>query len=184
MPEASRQGESSRFIFLQTVNFYSEIPQRKRKASAKLMEIRGEEKIAAPRAAVWRTLNDTSLLIGCIPGCEKLERVCATHIEATIVVKLGLVKLRFHGQLILSNLNPPVSYTISGEGRGAMSGLASGHTDVRLEEDNGDTRLSYVMHGNAEGKLAQLGSKLLSRAARRIADRFFTNVAEIARGLG
>lgn len=51
------------------------------------MEIRGEEKIAAPREAVWRILNDTSLLIGCIPGREKLERVSPTRIEATILVK-------------------------------------------------------------------------------------------------
>jgi len=147
------------------------------------MEIRGEEDIAAPRDAVWRTLNDTSLMIGCIPGCEKLERVSPTHIDATIRVKLGVIKLRFHGQLVLSNLNPPFSYTISGKGRGAMSGLATGHTDVRLDEKDGQTRLHYVMHGNADGKLAKLGSALLSGVARKTADRFFANVAEIARRL-
>lgn len=147
------------------------------------MEIRGEEDIAAPRDAVWRTLNDTSLLIGCIPGCEKLERVSPTHIDATIRVKLGVVKLRFRGQLVLSNLNPPFSYTIFGEGRGAMSGLATGHTDVWLDEKDGRTRLQYVMYGNADGKLAKLGSALLAGVARKTADRFFANVAEIARQL-
>jgi len=144
------------------------------------MEIIGEERIAAPRDDVWRTLNDTSLLIDCIPGCEKLERVSPTRIEATIVVRLGMIKLRFHGQLVLSNLNPPVSYTISGRGKGSLSGLATGQTDVRLDDEDGQTRLSYVMHGQADGKLAQLGSKLLAGVARKIADRFFANVADVA----
>jgi len=148
------------------------------------MEIRGEEDINASRDAVWRTLNDTSLLIDCIPGCEKLERISPTRIEATILVKLGVVKLRFHGKLALSDLNPPVSYTISGEGKGAiLSGLATGHTDVRLDEKDGRTKLYYVMYGTADGKLAKFGSKLLAGVARKITGRFFANVAEVARHL-
>lgn len=147
------------------------------------MEINGEEYIAASPKAVWRTLNDTSLLIDCIPGCEKLERVSETLIEATILVKIGLIKLRFHGRLILSNLNPPHSYTISGEGEGSVSGLATGKTDVSLMPDGEGTKLSYVMYGSAEGKIAKLGSALLAGVARKIADRFFANVAEVASNL-
>lgn len=147
------------------------------------MEIKGEEHIKAPREAVWRTLNDTSLLIDCIRGCEKLERVSPNLIEATILVKLSLIKLRFHGRLILSNMNPPYSYTISGEGEGSISGLATGKTDVELFEEDGVTRLVYIMHGAAEGKIAKLGSALLSGVARKIADHFFASVAEVAAGI-
>jgi len=147
------------------------------------MEIEGQKIITAPRIAVWRTLNDTTLLIDCIPGCEKLERVSPTRIDAVLVVKLGLIRLRFRGRLILSDMKPPCSYTISGEGEGAMSGLATGKTAVELIDRGDHTELHYVMHGHAEGKLARLGSKLLIRAARKITDRFFANVAEVANGL-
>lgn len=132
------------------------------------VELKGEEYIAANPDAVWRTLNDTALLIDCIPGCEKLERISENVIEATILVRISLIKLRFHGRLILSNLNPPHSYTIAGEGEGSVSGLASGKTDVSLVSDGNGTKLSYVMHGAAEGK---------------IADRFFANVAKVASAL-
>ncbi|UXN04064.1 MULTISPECIES: CoxG family protein [unclassified Bartonella] len=144
------------------------------------MEIRGEEHIAASPDAVWRTLNDTTLLIDCIPGCEKLERISEHLIEATIVVHLSLIKLRFHGRLILSNLNPPYSYTIAGEGEGSVSGLATGKTDVSLVADGDGTILSYVMYGSAEGKIAKLGSALLAGVARKIADKFFANVSKVA----
>jgi len=149
------------------------------------MEIKGEEQIAAPPAAVWTVLNNTDLLIHCIDGCEKLERVSDSQIDAVLKVKLGICSLRFHGTLLLSNMQPPFSYTIAGEGRGAISGLATGATDVRLEEFNNDgeiwTRLRYAMHGTAGGKLASLGTKLLSKTGSKIAARFFKRVAEEAR---
>ncbi|AQS42132.1 MAG: Carbon monoxide dehydrogenase subunit G [Candidatus Tokpelaia hoelldobleri] len=147
------------------------------------MEIEGQEIIAAPREAVWHTLNDTTLLIDCIPGCEKLERISPSCIEAVLAVKLGVIRLRFRGRLVLSDMKPPCSYTISGEGEGAMSGLATGKTDVELIDKGGHTELRYVMRGHAEGKLASLGSKLLVGVARKITNRFFANVAEIAGGL-
>jgi uncharacterized protein YndB with AHSA1/START domain len=37
------------------------------------MELRGEYRIAAPRAQVWAMLNDAAILRDCIPGCESLE---------------------------------------------------------------------------------------------------------------
>ncbi len=38
----------------------------------------------------------------------------------------------------------------------------------------------YAIRGDAGGKVAQLGSRLLGSVARKIADRFFTNIAEAA----
>lgn len=151
------------------------------------MEIKGEEQIAAPRAAVWTVLNNTDLLIHCIDGCDKLERVSENRIEAGLKVNLGLFALHFHGVLLLSDMRPPYSYTIAGEGRGALSGFATGKTNVRLEEFVKDgkpqTKLSYAMRGTAGGKLAKLGTKLLTKAAIKIADRFFAKVAKAAQEL-
>jgi len=145
------------------------------------MDISGEERINAPRQAVWNAMNDVDMLKPCIPGCETLERLSDTDIQAAIKVSLGIVKIRFHGLLILSNLNPPFSYTISGEGQGSIAGFAVGSADVVLEEDGPEmTILRYTINGDAGGKVAQLGTKLLGNAARKIADRFFANIGEAA----
>ncbi|MBN9044566.1 MAG: carbon monoxide dehydrogenase subunit G [Rhizobiales bacterium] len=144
------------------------------------MDLTGEERIAAPRQAVWDALNDMGTLQASIPGCEHLERISETEIRAALKVSLGIVKVRFHGLLELSNMRAPESYTISGHGEGSIAGFAHGVTDVRLDEDGADTILSYAIRGDAGGKLAQLGTKLLGSAARRIADRFFANIAAAA----
>lgn len=144
------------------------------------MDLVGEERISAPRQAVWDALNDIETLKSCIPGCEDLEQISDTEIRAALKVSLGVIKVRFHGMLELSNMNPPASYTISGRGEGSIAGFAHGDTDVTLTEDGQDTILSYVIRGDAGGKIAQLGSKLLGSVARKIADRFFANIGAAA----
>ncbi|MFK0683654.1 carbon monoxide dehydrogenase subunit G [Ochrobactrum sp. BD67] len=144
------------------------------------MDLTGEERIAAPRQAVWDALNDIETLKSCIPGCEDIERISETEIRAALKVSFGILKVRFHGMLELSNMVPPVSYTISGHGEGSIAGFAHGATDVRLDEDGSDTILSYSIRGDAGGKVAQIGTKLLGSVARKIADRFFANIAEAA----
>ncbi|MBB2969578.1 hypothetical protein FHU14_000056 [Mesorhizobium sp. RMAD-H1] len=144
------------------------------------MDLTGEERIAAPREAVWRALNDLETLKACIPGCESLERRSLTEIDAALGMRFGPIKIRFHGTLELSNLNPPASYTISGAGKGSIAGFVHGSADVILTEDGGETVLSYVIRGDAGGKIAQLGTRLISSSSRKLADRFFSNIGKAA----
>ena len=45
---------------------------------------------------------------------------------ATVVFKVGPVKATFGGKVTLSELDPPNSYRISGEGNGGVAGFAKG----------------------------------------------------------
>lgn len=146
------------------------------------MDMTGEERIAAPREAVWKALNDTDVLKACIPGCESLERISDTELEATVGVKLGPVKARFNGKVELSNLNPPLSYTITGEGKGGIAGFARGGADVTLIEEGGETVLTYTVNADVGGKIAQLGSRLISSSAKKLATQFFENLNQAAAG--
>src|SRR5688572_14029455 len=99
------------------------------------MIMEGEERIAAPVATVWAALNDADVLRSSIPGCQSLEKRSDTELAATVVLKIGPIKATFLGQVTLGNLNPPVSYTISGEGKGGIAGFAKGGADVTLTPD-------------------------------------------------
>jgi carbon monoxide dehydrogenase subunit G len=82
------------------------------------MQMNDEIQIAAPREKVFEKLNDAGVLKACIPGCETLEKVSESEMKATVMAKVGPVRSRFNGTVRLSDVNPPESYTISGEGRG------------------------------------------------------------------
>ena len=137
------------------------------------MELTGLERIAAPRAQVWRALNDPDILKACIPGCERIERVSPTEMKARITLKLGPIKASFSGQVTLSNVDPPNGYTISGEGSGGSVGGAKGSAEVSLAEDGDGSLLTYRVTSQVTGKVAQLGARLVDSAAQKLAGDFF-----------
>ena len=99
-----------------------------------------------------------------------------------MVAKVGPVQAKFNGNVTLSNLNPPESYTISGEGKGGAAGFAKGGADVRLLEEGEVTVLTYTAKADVGGKLAQLGSRLIDGTAKKMADEFFANFSQQVAG--
>lgn len=81
------------------------------------MTMSGEIQLAASREAVWAKLNDPDVLKVCIPGCEELERIDDQGFRAVAKMKVGPVSARFKGRVTLTDLDPPRSYNIVGEGR-------------------------------------------------------------------
>ena len=143
------------------------------------MEIEGEERIAAPVETVWKALNDPDVLKECIPGCDTLEKTSDTEFAATVTLKIGPIKAKFNGAVELTNLNPPHSYTISGEGKGGVAGFAKGGADVSLAQDGADaTILSYKASADVGGKMAQLGSRLIQSTSKKLAGQFFSDFNE------
>lgn len=137
------------------------------------MELEGQRRISASRDRVWQALNDPNILAAAIPGCESLEKVSDNELIATVRVTVGPVRARFKGQVTLSNVNPPSSYTIAGEGQGGAAGFAKGKANVELKEAPEGTELVYKVEALVGGKLAQVGSRLIEGTARKLSDQFF-----------
>ncbi|MFL2770971.1 MAG: CoxG family protein [Rhodospirillaceae bacterium] len=149
------------------------------------MNMRGSYAIPAPREIVWAGLNDIEILKASIPGCELITKHSETELEATVYAKVGPVKAKFTGTVSLSELNPPNGYTISGEGKGGAAGFAKGGAKVKLEDDGRGTALYYEVDARVGGKLAQIGSRLIDAAAKKMADQFFSTFSlEIAKIAG
>jgi len=142
------------------------------------MEMSGEKRIDAPRNKVWAALNDPEIPKASIPGCQELEKVSDTEMKAKVIAKVGPVKATFNGDVTLSNIDAPSSYTISGEGKGGVAGFAKGGADVSLEEDGHATILRYTAKAQVGGKLAQLGARLIDATAKQMAGQFFAAFAE------
>jgi carbon monoxide dehydrogenase subunit G len=142
------------------------------------MEMSGERRIPASRAQVWQALNDPEALKAAIPGCESIEKVSDTELTARLALKIGPMAAKFSAKVRLENLNPPASYTISGEGNGGAMGFAKGGADVALEEAGpAETILRYQVKAQVGGKMAQLGARLIDSTAKQMSDQFFDRFA-------
>lgn len=143
------------------------------------MDMTGEERIPAKRDIVWSALNSPNVLRKCIPNCEKLEKKSPTEMTATVKIKIGPVSANFKGDITLTNLNPPESYTITGEGQGGIAGFAKGSSDVKLVEEGDETVLTYEIKAQMGGKLAMLGSRMIDSSSKKLAQQFFTKFNKV-----
>ena len=139
------------------------------------MDMKDSRIINASQAKVWAALNDPAMLRQCIIGCDSLEATTPDTFVAAMSVKVGPVSAKFKGKLQLQNVQSPNSYTLKFEGQGGPAGFANGTANVSLTaETPGTTRLDYTANAMIGGKLAQVGSRLVDAAARKIADDFFS----------
>ena len=137
------------------------------------MEMSGEQHIPLPQQRVWEALNDPEILKACIPGCESIERVSENEYKVAMTAAVGPVKAKFAGKLLLSDINPPNSYSLAFEGSGGAAGFGKGSAQVNLAPEGGGTLLTYRATASVGGKLAQIGSRLIDGVARKMADDFF-----------
>lgn len=142
------------------------------------MEMTGEQLIPASQQATWNALNDPQVLKACIPGCESIEQTGDNEYVVLMVARIGPVSAKFKGKLALTDVQPPVSYSMAFEGQGGPAGFAKGGAHVSLSAEENQTRLRYEAKANIGGKLAQIGSRLVDAAAKKVSDDFFRNFNE------
>jgi carbon monoxide dehydrogenase subunit G len=143
------------------------------------MKMNGEQMIAAPRDRVWAALNDPEVLKQCIPGCQSLEKEADDRLKATVAIKIGPIGAKFAGAVTLSELDPPNSYVISGEGQGGNAGFARGGARVSLADEGEGTRLTYSVDAEVGGRLAQVGGPIVDATAKQLAGTFFKKFGAI-----
>ncbi|MEX0337715.1 MAG: CoxG family protein [Arenibacterium sp.] len=143
------------------------------------MELSDEIIINAPQDRVYAALNDPDVLKQCIPGCEELIKHSDTELEAKVVLKVGPVKARFSGHVVLDQSGAPDAFSLSGQGNGGAAGHAKGGADVTLAADGDSTVLRYQAKAEIGGKLAQLGSRLIQGTAKKLAAKFFKSFASV-----
>jgi hypothetical protein len=138
------------------------------------MEMTGAQLVPASLQRTWDALNDPEFLKDCVPGCESISPAGANEFAVLMTARVGPVSARFKGKLVISEPDPPRSYAIAFEGQGGVAGFGKGSAKVRLSPEGGGTRLSYEVKASVGGKLAQIGSRLVDAAAKKLADDFFS----------
>jgi len=149
------------------------------------VEQTGEYRIKARLVDVWSNLNDPDVLARCIRGCLSMEKVSDDQFETTVKAKVGPVSATFQAVLALTDVQPPNRYVINANVKGGAAGFGKGTAQVELSADDESadaTLLRYQVKANVGGKLAQVGSRLIDAAARKMADDFFSTFGELVSG--
>ena len=138
------------------------------------VEFSGEYRIPASQQQVWEALNDPAVLQACIAGCRRLDKISDTEFAAIVAAKVGPVTATFRGSVVLTDLDPPRGYTLTGRGQGGAAGFATMSARVSLRPEQAETVLGYTASAEIGGKLASVGSRLVQAVAKKNADDFFS----------
>ena len=146
------------------------------------MELAGEVMIGVPPQQVWAALNDADVLRRCIPGCEEVRQVTPTETHTRVLLKMGPVRARFVGKILMSDVRPGEGCTLNFEGSGGAAGFARGSSVVSLVAQEAGTRLQYSATASIGGKLGQIGGRMIDASAKQMADQFFGSFRSLLDG--
>ena len=143
------------------------------------MNLTGSFTFAAPRAAVWRVLNDPAVLQRHMPGCEALEPVGPDEYKATLKIGVAAIKGTYIATLKIRDRRESEGYTLAVEGSGGP-GFVKGEGRVTLAEQGSETVLSYEGELEFGGLIARVGQRLLAGIVERMTREFFESLGNEA----
>lgn len=131
------------------------------------MIVEGEYTFDAPQDLVWQALQDPDVLSSAMPGGEGFTAVGENEYEGNLNVKVGPVQGKFKGNIKLTDIVAPESYTMQVDGKGAP-GFVKAVGSLKLTPDGERTHIAY--HGDAQvgGRIASVGQRLLDTSAKSI----------------
>jgi 2-furoyl-CoA dehydrogenase large subunit len=151
------------------------------RADGVALRARGQVEIAASPERVFAVLLDPVALARVIPGCHALERDGPDRYRADVTIGIGLVKARYAARIAMSEIDPPRSLRLAGNGSATL-GTGSGDGHLRLEPTAGGTLLHYDYEARVSGKVAAVGSRMLEGATRVLLAQLFEALGRQAAG--
>jgi carbon monoxide dehydrogenase subunit G len=140
------------------------------------MTLDGIYHVPAPRERVFAALTDPAVLQRLIEGCESFAKRADGVYEARLKVGIGSIKGTYAGEARMEDVNPPESYTLIVNGRGAP-GFVKGTANMRLAPSAAATEVSCHADVQVGGLIVAVGSRLIEAVARRMMDKFFMGLA-------
>ena len=94
------------------------------------MDMQSSRQLSVTQQQAWDALNDPEVLKLCIPGCDRVEATGENQYSIGMALKIGPVSAKFSGKIVLSDIAPPQSYTITFDGQGGAAGFGKGSANV------------------------------------------------------
>lgn len=138
------------------------------------MKVSGQKLIQANREIVWDLLMNPDILKAVIPGCKSLEKIEESLYRFEIELKVAAIVGRYSGEIEIVNPEPPHRYALKVNGSGALGHMqAIVNIELRESDDGKDTDMTYEGDAEIGGKVAKVGSRVLSSVANLVTNQFF-----------
>ncbi len=125
------------------------------------MNVSGERTFAAPRATVWKVLNDPESLAKTMPGVESFDIHDDRHWTANVKIPLGLggLKMKVEMEKLEERDAEFARMAMKGQGVGAIMNM---ETSFRLGDvPDGGTAMAWEAEVKILGPVGSMGQRVL-----------------------
>ena len=125
------------------------------------MNVEGERSFAAPRATVWKVLNDPASMAKTMPGVESFDVHDDRRWTANVKIPLGLGGLKMKVDMEKTEERPIefAAMHIKGQGVGAMMNM---QTTFQLgDAPGGGTSMKWTADVKIAGPVGSMGQRVL-----------------------
>jgi len=143
------------------------------------MKIEGEYTFDGPREDLWELVRDPEVLATCLPGTQSVQKMSDNEYAGEIKVRIGPISGIFSGQLFVTNEVPPVSCTLTVEGKGKVGFLKGiGNIDM-IDQGESKTLMKYTGEVQIGGKVASVGQRLFDTVSKGMTRQGLDKLNEI-----
>jgi uncharacterized protein len=138
-----------------------------------VMKLTGEITVDAPRQKIFEALCDPHFFASCIEGVKDLKPLEGNRYDAVLETRVAYLRFRFKVVVELARIDAPheIEARIEGTPMGVVGRLAA--TSVtRFTEEEGKTKMAYVIDTALTGKLGALGQPVLKAKAKEMEKQF------------
>ena len=141
------------------------------------MRLEGYFEIDQPQSLVWQKITDHSLMAGCIPGCENINRVNDNTYDASIAIAVGIIKARFDVTVeVIKEIEPSEVHSRTTGQEGTRASLLASDNFLKLSAvSENKTRVDYISDVSVSGRLGKYGLGMMQKYTNKIADEFVSN---------
>ncbi len=125
------------------------------------MNVSGERTFDAPRAIVWKVMNDPEAMAKTMPGVESFDVHDANSWTANVKIPLGLGGLKMKVDMTKVEEREPdfAKLAVKGHGVGAMMNMETSFT--LGDADGGGTSMAWSADVKIAGPVGSMGQRVL-----------------------
>ena len=148
------------------------------------MNVSGERRFAAPRATVWKVLNDPASMAKTMPGVESFDVQDDKHWTANVKIPLGLggLKMKIAMEKTEDRELEFAKMAIKGNGVGAMMNMTT--TFELADASDGGTDMKWAADVKIAGPVGSMGQRVLQPIVNQQVDGVLASLdAEVQEAL-
>ena len=148
------------------------------------MNVSGERTFAAPRATVWKVLNDPASMARTMPGVESFDVQDDRHWTANVKIPLGLggLKMKIAMEKTEERELEFAQMAIKGNGVGAMMNMTT--TFELADAPDGGTAMKWAADVKIAGPVGSMGQRVLQPIVNQQVDGVLASLdAEVQEAL-